>query len=67
MIIAPRVHMAKRAVPIIRNFWRKHYNGKWYRRRSGDIDAYEIAAAYFAVERRSCETKTPRPAQETGR
>jgi hypothetical protein len=44
-----KVHMAKNAVPIIQNIWRKHYDGKW-QRRSGDIDAYEIAAAYFCVD-----------------
>jgi hypothetical protein len=41
--------MAKRAVPIIQNFWRKDYDDKWERRR-GDIDAYDIAAAYFCVD-----------------
>jgi hypothetical protein len=44
-----RVRMAKRTVPIIQNFWREHYDGKWHRS-SGDIDAYEIAAAYFVVD-----------------
>jgi hypothetical protein len=43
------VHMAKKAVPIIQNIWREHYDGKW-QRRSGDIDAYEIAAEYFLVD-----------------
>jgi hypothetical protein len=41
--------MAKKAVPIIQKIWRKHYDGKW-QRKSGDIDAYEIAAAYFCVD-----------------
>ena len=44
-----RVQMAKLAVPIIQNIWREHYDGKW-QRRSGDIDAYEIAADYFFVD-----------------
>jgi hypothetical protein len=44
-----KVHMAKKAVSIIQNIWRKHYDGKW-QRRSRDIDAYEIAAEYFCVD-----------------
>jgi hypothetical protein len=44
-----RVRMAKLAVPIIQKIWREHYDGKWTRR-SGDIDAYEIAAQYFAIK-----------------
>jgi hypothetical protein len=44
-----KVHMAKRAVPIIQKFWRENYNGKWHRS-SGNIDAYKIAAAYFFVD-----------------
>jgi hypothetical protein len=42
-----RIRMAKLAVRIIQKIWRKHYDGKW-QRRLGDIDAYEIAALYFA-------------------
>ena len=44
-----KVGMAKRAVPIIQNLWRENYDGKW-QRRSGDIDAYEIAALYYVVD-----------------
>jgi hypothetical protein len=46
---AAKVYMAKKAVPIIQNIWRGHYDGKW-QRKSGDIDAYEIAAEYFCVD-----------------
>ena len=42
--------MAKLAVHIIQNLWREHYADKWTRR-SGDIDAYEIAAQYFAINK----------------
>jgi hypothetical protein len=41
-----QVHMAKRAVPIIQNFWREHY-GRSRRLRGDGPDAYDIAAAYF--------------------
>jgi hypothetical protein len=41
-----QVHMAKRAVPIIQNFWREHY-GRSRRLRDDGPDAYDIAAAYF--------------------
>jgi len=41
-----QLHMAKRAVPIIRNFWREHY-GRSRRLRGDGPDAYDIAAAYF--------------------
>jgi hypothetical protein len=51
-----RVHMAKLAVPIIRNFWRERYDGKWHRS-TGDIDAYEIAAVYFVVDEESVRRK----------
>jgi hypothetical protein len=51
-----KVHIAKRAVPIIRNIWREHYDGKW-QRRSGDIDAYEIAAEYFCVDVEAVKAK----------
>ena len=44
-----RVRMARSAVPIIQNIWRKHYDGKWQRPK-GAIDAYEIAADYFLVD-----------------
>jgi hypothetical protein len=43
------VDMAKKAVSIIRDIWREHYDGKWQRSR-GDIDAHDIAAAYFVVD-----------------
>jgi hypothetical protein len=43
------VDMAKKAVRIIQDIWREHYEGKW-QRRSGDIDAYDIAAEYFVVD-----------------
>jgi len=41
-----QVYMAKRAVPIIQNFWREHY-GRSRRLRGYGLDAYDIAAAYF--------------------
>jgi len=41
-----QMHMAKRAVPIIQNFWREHY-GRSRRLRGDGPDAYDIAAAYF--------------------
>ena len=41
-----KVQMAKRAVPIIQNFWREHY-GRSRRLRGYGLDAYDIAAAYF--------------------
>jgi len=41
-----QMHMAKRAVPIIQNFWREHY-GRSRRLRGYGLDAYDIAAAYF--------------------
>jgi hypothetical protein len=44
------VQMAKSsAVPIIKDIWREHYDGRWQRSR-GDIDAYAVAAEYFSVE-----------------
>jgi hypothetical protein len=49
------VQMAKKAVPIIQKIWREHF-GKW-QRRSGDIDAYTIAAEYFAVDKEDVRRK----------
>jgi hypothetical protein len=51
-----KVHMAKKAVPIIQNIWREHYEGKWQRSR-GDIDAYKIAAEYFCVGEEAVRAK----------
>jgi hypothetical protein len=50
------VHMAKKAVPIIQNVWREHYDGKW-QRSSADIDAYTIAAEYFGVDEAAVRAK----------
>jgi hypothetical protein len=44
-----KVQMAKRAVPIIQNFWREHY-GRSRRRREIGYDAYDIAADYFGIK-----------------
>jgi hypothetical protein len=52
------VHMAKKAVRIIQNFWREDYDGKWQRSRD-DIDAYKIAAQYFCVDVEDVKRKRP--------
>jgi hypothetical protein len=51
-----RIYMAQKAVKIIQDIWRKHYEGKW-QRRSGDIDAYTIAAKYFDVDEEAVRAK----------
>ena len=53
-----RVRMAKLAVPIIQNFWRENYGGKFYRT-SGDIDAYEIAGLYYRIAEEDVRRKPP--------
>jgi hypothetical protein len=49
-----KVYMARKAVPTIQNIWREHYKGEHYKgkwqRKSGEINAYEIAAEYFGVD-----------------
>jgi hypothetical protein len=44
------VLMAKNAVPLIREIWRKRYDNKWRRRPEDGYDAYEIAAHYYGVD-----------------
>ena len=51
-----KLRMAKLAVPIIQNFWREHYDGKFYRT-SGNIDAHDIAAQYFDINEADVERK----------